>query len=597
MNKKRKLLFYSLGGIIVLILIKVFLDFPYRSNIPSQSGMQTVSDSLRNQIRVASRKAYLNPSSENLGTLGMVYHSSENYEKAAECYKLAIRKDASEWVWSYYLGYLNMEMGESQNSINNFEVVIKEHPSAYFAWYYIGKGYLDLGIYDKAETAFLRIASPEKRTHAENSTLRIDYFPLHIYAKYQLARINMNRGNPEAAEKILLDLLKENRTFGAAYRLLGTIYNKKGDSSQSNKCILRANDLVTYSVPIDNQIDQLAILSRSDQYLMKQIDEAQRNIYPEFVNTLLTKALQLSPRDKFILSKAVRFYIEIGAVKMALPLLNKHLTSYTDDANESREVADLLSKNGAYSPALVYYRQAIRLNPKIPGMQYNFATAMYETGMKEQSLAFIEKLLVKDKEHPEEIANGIFALLTMGETEKANTHLVALDKSFLSNPKIEQCAGMIAERQGKSDIAISQYEKSYNGDHSDLATIQMLGNLLVAKELWVKAIDFYTKVQEFHPNDAYLLERLGTLLISCPDAKLRNIKVGMEYAERALDHKSCPMETEISAGTSLSDAYSALGDKQTALTYMKSVVTLAQNSNAPAEYLSKLGRKLRALTQ
>ena len=597
MTRGRKRLFFILGGVLLILVVKLLLDLPYRSNLPALPDLQLATDSLREQVKSASRKAYLNPSSDNMGMLGMIYHSSENYERAAECYKLALRKDPSAWLWNYYLGYLSMEMGESQNSIDCFEAVIKTHPSTNFAWYYIGKGYLDLGIYDKAESAFLKIAQPEKVNARDHSSIRTDFFPLHIYARYQLARISMNSGKTEVAEKILQDLLKENRTFGAACRLLGTIYEKKGDLVQSKKCILRANDLTTYSVPIDNLADKITLISKSDPYLMKQIDEAIRTIYPEYVDLLLNHALQIAPKNKFVISKAVRFYVEIGAVKLALPYLNKHLTSYMDDADELREMADLLRRNGAYSPSLVYYRQSIRLKPNVPGVQYNFALALFKAGMKDQSLDYVNRLLTKDKSNPEEMSNGIYTLLTMGETEKAKASLASLDKSYLNNPKIEQCAGMIAEQEGKRDIAISQYEKSYLGDPKDLATIQMLGNLLVANKLWVKAIDFYTKVQETHPNEAYLLERLGTLLISCPDEKLRKIKEGMEYAERALDHKSCPMETEISAGTSLSDGYLALGDKQTAISYLKSVINVAQSSNAPESYLTSLGRKLKVLTQ
>ncbi len=71
----------------------------------------------------------------------------------------------------------------------------------------------------------------------------------------------------------------------------------------------------------------------------------------------------------------------------------------------------------------------------------------------------------------------------------------------------------------------------------------------------------------------------------------------MEYAERALDHKSSSMEIVIKAGSVLSAAYAAKGDKQTAITYLNSVIDLAQNNNAPKEYLADLGRKLKELSR
>jgi len=93
MHKKRTTIFFIIGGVILLLLIKVLLDVPYRSSIPSLTDLQSVTDSLKYQLTIASSKAYRNPTADNLGTLGMVYHSSANYEKAAVCYKLAIKKN------------------------------------------------------------------------------------------------------------------------------------------------------------------------------------------------------------------------------------------------------------------------------------------------------------------------------------------------------------------------------------------------------------------------------------------------------------------------------------------------------------------------
>ena len=63
---------------VLLILIKVLLDVPYRSHIPPLPDLQSVTDSLKEQLTTISRRAYLNPTADNLGMLGMVYHSSAN---------------------------------------------------------------------------------------------------------------------------------------------------------------------------------------------------------------------------------------------------------------------------------------------------------------------------------------------------------------------------------------------------------------------------------------------------------------------------------------------------------------------------------------
>ena len=148
--------------------------------------------------------------------LGMIYHSSENYEKAAECYTLAVKKDKSKWIWSYYLGYLNKEMGLSAKFIENFERLIVENPKAYHAWYYMGEAYQNLGSNDKAAAAFKNISSLKENNLRQTSTMRKDYFPLAICAKYQLSRVYLDSGKLDLSNKTLQEIVGEYPTFGGA---------------------------------------------------------------------------------------------------------------------------------------------------------------------------------------------------------------------------------------------------------------------------------------------------------------------------------------------------------------------------------------------
>ena len=598
MFKKKKNIFLIAGLVIVLIvLVKIIPEIPYRSNIPSLPNLTNVSDSLRNQIKEASSKAYRNPTSDNLGMLGMVYHSSTNYKEAAVCYELAVKRDKTQWIWSYYLGCLNMDMGESEKAVENFMAVLKLNSDAHLAWYYLGIAYENIGDNNKAEFAFLNIESLVGDDNRGNLPMRKDHFSLNIYARYQMARIYMKSEKLGFAENVLRQILNENRSFGAAYRILGDIYSKKGNKALSDQFIVRANDLITYSIPVDNLMDKLTLLSKSDLYLMKQIDEAKRTIYPEWVYKLISNALQVMPENKYVISKAVKFYVEIGAAKLAFPLLAKHLEYFKNESNEINEVADLLVKNGAYSQSLPYFSQALKLNPEATDQKISLVFASYNAGMKEKALIFLDELIKKNKNDIAVTSRSIYLLMTLGEIERAKAYLAELKGSALTNPKVQQCAAMIAEREGKTDVAQAQYEKSFGGDPTDLNTIEMLGNILVKKALWNRAIDHFRKSLTYHPNEPFLLEKLGTLLITCPVVSLRKIDEGIEYAQRAVDHKSCSTETAIAAGSSLAEAYTAKKDKKTAINYLKMVIDLAQNSNAPKDYQINLKRKLKELSQ
>jgi tetratricopeptide (TPR) repeat protein len=135
LKKNNKILLFSVAVIFFLILLDLVFAFPYRKRIPDLPNTENITDILKDQIKSASQKAHFYPSAYNIGILGMIYHSSAYYDKAAECYSLASKKNSSKWIWSYYLGYLNKEMGESEKAIANFSAVVKTNPGAYHAWY------------------------------------------------------------------------------------------------------------------------------------------------------------------------------------------------------------------------------------------------------------------------------------------------------------------------------------------------------------------------------------------------------------------------------------------------------------------------------
>jgi tetratricopeptide (TPR) repeat protein len=147
---------------------------------------------------------------------------------------------------------------------------------------------------------------------------------------------------------------------------------------------------------------------------------------------------------------------------------------------------------------------------------------------------------------------------------------------------------MLAEQDGDLKQALVSYSSAFNSDPSDLTTERLLGNLLIRQKSWERAIDVYRKALESHPNDPYLLERLGTLLVTCNDPILRDISQGRDLCERAFIHTASHSITLISAGRSLAIAYALLGDNRNALNVIKMTINLAKGENVPASYLEDL---------
>ena len=148
--------------------------------------------------------------------MGMVFNASTYYDKAAICYELAIKRDNRAWKWSYYLGYLNQEMGETKAAIRNYEAVTKINPGIFLAWYYLGACYQKLSLTDSSEFAFNNIVNRMDKNTIVRSSVRYDYFPLVTHTRYYLARIYMNTNRGDLAEKTLRHIIDDQKAYGPA---------------------------------------------------------------------------------------------------------------------------------------------------------------------------------------------------------------------------------------------------------------------------------------------------------------------------------------------------------------------------------------------
>ena len=89
---------YVIAGIIAVVLILVIVLFKGLAAIrrlPDFSDRQKFPGTVQNQIASARLKIYYCPTSDKFVELGRAYHSSANYKEAAQCYQLAVEKNAS----------------------------------------------------------------------------------------------------------------------------------------------------------------------------------------------------------------------------------------------------------------------------------------------------------------------------------------------------------------------------------------------------------------------------------------------------------------------------------------------------------------------
>lgn len=571
---------------IVFYSVRLIRNNRYRSQIPElPAGILPAP--LKEQLAVARNIALHDPGSDNLGMLGLTFHSSALYEKALQCYNLAIKKDNSKWIWKYYSGYIEKDLGNSKAAIDDFTNVIKENPGAYLAWYYLGKAYQNSGSEDKAIEAYRKIAFlPDNETAVR--TLRVNYMSVQSLAKYELARIYLSSNKTDDAEKLLLEIVRTNHSLGPVYRLLGNVYSAKGAAGLSQKYLIRAQDLANATSVADTLADKLALMSRSESFLPKQIEDAVKSANPAFALELIKHALLYLPDDKFIVSKAVIFFLGTNMGENAIPLLDKHFRWFKDDPNEMSVVADILYKNGFYAQSQRYFSRAIELIPENNELRASYALCFWKDNKRDSSLLMMKNLFEKNSKDTKVLANEAAFMIITGDKKKARSFLKIFREVSPQDAKISKLEAMITESEGNQLNAIQLYKDSFKSDPNDVETASKLGILLIRNNMWEQALNTFRIALEHHPNDSFLLEKYGTLLVSCPDPKLRNIDEGLELSERAFSHISSPANTIISAARSLALGYAVKGNFQEAKHYIRIALGMAYEVKAPADLIEGL---------
>jgi len=564
-------------SLMILAFIFCFISCsPYRKQLPEFPDFRNVPETVKKQILTAHRKAMIFPSSENIGILGMVYNSNAFYDEASKCYQIAIEINSDDWRWSYYLGYLNMERVETNASIENFSRVILKDPENYLAMFYCADAYQNSGLTQNAEAMFRKIARrQESHSIGKDSTQGI-YFPVQTYAGFRLARIYANTDRTDSAELLLKNIIKSQNTFGPAYRLLGNLCTSKGNLVSAKRYILLANDLDEYTPPTDLMLRKIALMSRSEAYLLKQIDDALNVNNQALALQLCEQGLKYIFDSKILISKSINGYFAMGYNEKGYKYLEKHFRYFSDDFKELMSMAGVLLGKGFNKQALTYFNQAKKLQPD----KSRLALWLSDIGKQEEAVALLNDQLTRNPENREILADAIKLILRMDKTEAAKTYLGKLKRVSPSGKETMKLTGVIAEREGKLQEALSNYEEAYKSDTTDMEIIKYLAEIYLREKMWTRAVNHFRKALKTLPNEPVLLEGLGNMLITCPDTGIVDLKEGIDYSERAFINFKTSFLVRISSGKNLATAYAQLGDKSMASYYIKVTSNLAKNSFA-----------------
>ncbi len=590
--KKKLFIFLTiivLGAILAWFINGFFTKNQYSNKLPTVPDLTDTSTSFKSYINQTHEKALEDPSAINFGVLGMVYQSNNYTDEAKKCYELAIETNPKDWRWSYFLGCLNQELGDSEAAITYFKNVLDVNISAYMAMYHLAEAYQQTNQTKKAEDIFKTLSGMNKRNFFYKNTKRSSFFPLPTYANLQLAKLYLNENKLDEAKTVLEKLIKSQITFGPAYRQMSFLYAEKEDKEKSSYYSERSNDLHMYTNPVDTLLDKMSLYSRNESYLLKQIDDAARSSNTAWALELATLGVNKMPDSKYLLSKAIKQFMDMSAARRAVPYLEKHLNYFGDNYQELIEVGSGLASLGLKDEAQKYFLKAEKIEAQKIETKSTLAGMLYEkVGMKEKALELTETLLNENPENVEVLKNATFLYIQLEDLDKAKQYLTQLKKVAPLNENIHVFEGILAEKNGNSIKSIKHFKQAFSQSPDKNFTLNRLTDYYKKNKKWDKLIELYKRALKEKPNDSSIQEAYGTLLLNCPDKNLRNLKLAKEYSERAFINYVYNPQTRVAAGKSLAQSYFELGDKKTAIFYINQIIKIAQVSYLPRETVISL---------
>ena len=269
-------------------------------------------------------------------------------------------------------------------------------------------------------------------------------------------------------------------------------------------------------------------------------------------------------------------------------LADQHMKMYQDDFTEIKDVAGLFFDKKEFATSLKYYSRAQEIKPDDSSLKPQLAMCLWGTDKKDDAVTQTIAFLDESKSNKEALAEGISLLVMFEKTGLAQTYLQDMRKIAPESSEFLSFEGYFAQQNKQEEKAISFYKKAFTADSKNMNNVTNLIEILIYNEKWADALNYLREALATHPNEPYILERSGTLLITCQDKSLRNINMGKELSERAFYHTAILPDAMVSAGRSLVVAYATLKDYQTAKYYMSVVLDLAKRANIRKDMMDDL---------
>jgi tetratricopeptide (TPR) repeat protein len=510
--------------------------------LPPPANLEGKTESLRAALAQADQKARQTPrSAEAVGALGMLYQANHFYEQADPCYALAMDLAPNVPEWPYFLAAVREVTGTSEMIESLIRKVLALSPDYLPARVKLGDLLLKHGDEAGAEQEYRRC---------------LQQSPREAYALLGLGRVAVQQKRWQEAQEDLQLAVEVDPSFGAAYRLLATVYEAKGDADRSEMLRARAEMCGRFRAMSDPWMERLDDLCYDPLYLIVRSETASQTGDPKKQLFLLHRAVEVAPDDARPRLTVAQVLTERNELREALPYARKAVELDPKDEDALTGLGILLGKLRQVDEAAKWLQAGLRVNPDSTTAYQGLGMVSAARGDDAAAAASFRRACeLSQYRFDQAISEYIGCLVRLKRQQEA---IDLLRKILQSRPSATLVWSLLAR------VHVNL------GDTS--------GALAVLREALTAA-----------PYNPQLADSLAWLLASSPKCTAREAREAVRWARRAVDMAN-PKDVPDDLST-LAAAYARSGDFTQAIATQEQAVALVSQRGQP-DKIAEFSRRL-----
>jgi tetratricopeptide (TPR) repeat protein len=485
----------------ILVSGKLPEDFPKLPDLQSQNAV------LRELLIKLDARARSHPgSAEDLGNLGMAYHSNLFLEQAEGAYAIASRLAPDDFRWAYCRSLLAEEKGREGEQLELLKTTVRL------------KSDYQPALLKLADIHFKKDRLVEAARYYELGT-GVAGQDSSLQARFGLGRIAARHMDWHKVIEYAAPLSTTYPHVRPPHQLLLDAYEALGqeDKAAEERANLLLPKLVVVPPVKDPLNEQLTALCCASTRLLKEAGLQSRFGHPDQAIQIARRAVEVEPGDADARHFLARTLLDTHgddaeAVNEALAQLEQGLRLRPDDLLPLWYFTANFFEQDKTDAAVEQLRALLSANANREDAHYYLGLVADHQGRTQEAAAQYQAALRSDPDNAEAWHKLGLILVTQGRLGQAIAHF---QKALKLNPTltVARCnLGVALEQQGKTGQAITQFVEALRLRPSDAPTHLFLAIALMKTGKIEQSASHFRETIRLTPDDAQAHYGLGGAL-------------------------------------------------------------------------------------